>query len=410
MNFMPHGSEPHRSQFTCNTCGIKFITAELQRKHMKTDWHRYNLKRRVASLPSISSDVFAEKVLQSHEEQEVDDFGFPVASHEKKVFSLKTLQPPLKRKLLENSINTELSEFSIRDDISYNSEIETGSERNFSESDEFSEIHSTTDEESEDELIDEEETKINHQNDLSITDCFFCDHSSGEIELNIKHMFNKHGLYIPERSFLIDVEGILDYIMDKIENYECLVCSFTGKNLLSIRQHIRSKGHCKIPYETKEDKLEISKFYEFYEEEFKPKTKSKVTFNEVEDQDDEDDEDYDEDECEEDSDDDNGINDNYSVVQVNNRNELTLPTGSIIAHRSTRSRQNPLPLREFTDGPKTTALVDRRFAPGLTSHIITKHEKEAQKAEQKAQSDSVRRDKMKKVNYQPHFRDFVLGT
>ena len=50
---------------------------------MKTDWHRYNLKRRVAQLPSISSDVFAEKVLelqstQESEQADEDEYGFHI--------------------------------------------------------------------------------------------------------------------------------------------------------------------------------------------------------------------------------------------------------------------------------------------------------------------------------------------
>lgn len=32
---------------------------------MRSDWHRYNLKRRVTSLPPIASEVFTEKVLQA---------------------------------------------------------------------------------------------------------------------------------------------------------------------------------------------------------------------------------------------------------------------------------------------------------------------------------------------------------
>ena len=55
--------------YTCNTCGLSFPTADLQRLHMKTDWHRYNLKRRVASLPPISSEVFAEKILQQQAQE-----------------------------------------------------------------------------------------------------------------------------------------------------------------------------------------------------------------------------------------------------------------------------------------------------------------------------------------------------
>lgn len=32
---------------TCNTCAISFTDREEQRSHFNTDWHRYNIKRRV---------------------------------------------------------------------------------------------------------------------------------------------------------------------------------------------------------------------------------------------------------------------------------------------------------------------------------------------------------------------------
>jgi len=45
---------------------------------MRGDWHRYNLKRRVASLPPIPSEVFSEKVLQARAETsaQADKAGF----------------------------------------------------------------------------------------------------------------------------------------------------------------------------------------------------------------------------------------------------------------------------------------------------------------------------------------------
>ena len=46
--------------FTCNTCSLSFPTPEDQRSHMKSDWHRYNLKRRVAQLPCIDEDIFTD--------------------------------------------------------------------------------------------------------------------------------------------------------------------------------------------------------------------------------------------------------------------------------------------------------------------------------------------------------------
>lgn len=49
---------------TCITCRVAFARAELQRDHYKSDWHRYNLKRKVAELPSVSAEVFQQKVTE----------------------------------------------------------------------------------------------------------------------------------------------------------------------------------------------------------------------------------------------------------------------------------------------------------------------------------------------------------
>ncbi len=51
---MEEDPEPgrHESGATCNACGIKhFSSVEVQREHFKTDWHRYNIKRRLAGGP-----------------------------------------------------------------------------------------------------------------------------------------------------------------------------------------------------------------------------------------------------------------------------------------------------------------------------------------------------------------------
>jgi pre-60S factor REI1 len=48
--------------FTCVTCNIAFNNPDLQRAHYKTDWHRYNLKRKVADMPAINLQDFQERV------------------------------------------------------------------------------------------------------------------------------------------------------------------------------------------------------------------------------------------------------------------------------------------------------------------------------------------------------------
>ncbi|XP_067914575.1 cytoplasmic 60S subunit biogenesis factor ZNF622 isoform X2 [Heterodontus francisci] len=51
------------SSYTCITCRVAFADAEIQRSHYKTDWHRYNLKRKVADMPPVTDENFQKRVL-----------------------------------------------------------------------------------------------------------------------------------------------------------------------------------------------------------------------------------------------------------------------------------------------------------------------------------------------------------
>ena len=51
------------STYTCITCRVAFRDLEVQRQHYKSDWHRYNLKRKVAELPPVSVEEFQRKVI-----------------------------------------------------------------------------------------------------------------------------------------------------------------------------------------------------------------------------------------------------------------------------------------------------------------------------------------------------------
>lgn len=57
--------------FTCITCQVLFKTPELQREHYKLDWHRYNLKRKVASISPVTLEEF-ELRAKEHREQSLD--------------------------------------------------------------------------------------------------------------------------------------------------------------------------------------------------------------------------------------------------------------------------------------------------------------------------------------------------
>jgi hypothetical protein len=58
---------------TCLSCGIGislpgFDTAAEQRAHFKTDWHRYNVRRRVQGAPPVGEEAF-DALIADHESQ-----------------------------------------------------------------------------------------------------------------------------------------------------------------------------------------------------------------------------------------------------------------------------------------------------------------------------------------------------
>ncbi|CAK6977023.1 cytoplasmic 60S subunit biogenesis factor ZNF622 [Scomber scombrus] len=63
------------ASYTCISCRVAFADGEIQRAHYKTDWHRYNLKRKVADMPPVTAENFQERVMAQRvaAEQQLSD-------------------------------------------------------------------------------------------------------------------------------------------------------------------------------------------------------------------------------------------------------------------------------------------------------------------------------------------------
>lgn len=250
--------------------------------HMKTEWHRYNLKRRVADLPPVNADVFEVKVMQQRAKMEqYDEFGFKrvhprdhrrranrrnnhfLVDRSADISPSRTMSPAgsiASRNTaftLESSTigsESEPSSYEIDDLISDNQSMAV------------SESSGSIDNDSGDEIYDSDEisTHPTEPSQLPITVCFYCGRKFDQVESNIRHLFKSHCLYIPERSFLVDVDGLLRYLSDAVvKDHMCLKCGFVAHNLEGIRQHSKEKGHCVVPYETIEERNLVKEFYNF---------------------------------------------------------------------------------------------------------------------------------------------------
>lgn len=106
--------------------------------------------------------------------------------------------------------------------------------------------------------------KLAPVSEVDLKRCLFCNYESPTILLNVTHMERIHSMFIPERNYLVDLNGLLTSLIEKInEFHECLYCGKLKPTVFGLQTHMRDKGHCKIPFATEDEQLEIGDFYDF---------------------------------------------------------------------------------------------------------------------------------------------------
>ncbi|TID18156.1 hypothetical protein CANINC_003897 [Pichia inconspicua] len=350
-SLLPHTTS-NTTTYTCLSCQIQFPSMQLQRIHMKTEWHRYNLKRRVAQLVPVSNDTFQLKVASSKDHVKYDDFGFVIEESKPKPKKHILRQTILNRGRTLQVSNDEHSSRDISPAISDISTFSLGTLKSQGEFENDLDVHSLasnslkadiTDYNSDDtENLDssdfeEQVTELNAP--LDLTDCFYCGISLDTIDDNIQHLLLNHSLYIPNLNYLSDKEGLIRFLSDTVViDKECIKCGYTSNKLMGIRQHIIAKGHVYIPYETKEMRSFIDKYYDFT-----------IIMDEHEDSSDGE------------IDDESDLKDEYTVATIDSTGiELALPNGFKLGHRSMSKyyRQN-LSSRRLSQGEMTIAAINK---------------------------------------------------
>jgi len=240
---------------TCLACQVGFKDADLHRLHFKGDWHRYNLKRKVANLPTVSAQEF-ETRKAFHEtkpgESDTKECGTYCIACRKNFGTSKAY---------ENHVNSKKHKEML---------LKVGPEKlNAVKSNATNSLQNKEEEEESDmevEEVDSDEWEDFEEDPIPVTDCLFCSKQSSRMEDNIRHMTEVHSFFIPDPEFLIDPQGLIEYLGAKVgQGMMCLWCCDASKqytSLQAVQKHMLDKGHNKIKHEGP-TLLEYADYYDY---------------------------------------------------------------------------------------------------------------------------------------------------
>lgn len=297
LNHATDHSNTDTGTFTCQTCSIAFYTPDLQRTHYRSDWHRYNLKRRVANLTSVSATTFAEKVLaqKSLAATSADRANFAEKCEPcgKVYYSENAYNNHIGSRKHKDSVKAALSRVEVVADVDSEDDTHDStfsledsvepSQASIYESSTASPAPELADASPTDkvpaqhngggELPSEEDQireKLEKAVKLPLGECLFCrtiQSGADEVETlsaNVTHMVKSHSLFLPEQDYLVDLRGLVEYLQTKISvgNF-CLACNKGFRNIEACRAHMASMSHRRIAYGTDDEQMELSDFYDF---------------------------------------------------------------------------------------------------------------------------------------------------
>jgi pre-60S factor REI1 len=177
----------------------------------------------------------------------------------------------------------------------------------------------------------EERQPTDEEEQFSPLQCLFCNVESTSLDSNLTHMSHVHSFFIPDAEYLIDMESLLSYLFAIVAVFhECLFCGSLRSNKFAVQDHMRGKGHCKVDFE--DDEHQLKQFYDF---------------------------------CEDVDDDgeDDGEELAEGVTLVPDEDELRLPSGKILGHRSRARyfRQNLSQRASSTPSSQQQLLTEAEF-------------------------------------------------
>lgn len=361
-------------QLTSTTAPGKLFASRTEiADHYKSDWHKYNLKRREAGLPLLLETDFQARLAAALSlRQEEGRHGTSHLKKGKKHKNKKNKQNDVAPAINGAVMKSQTSAYDKIKEENNADGVEVPVVENAMETEEGESGEQAVEEEEEAPVIDPKQ-------------CLFDPHFSASVEANADRMYRKYGFFLPDREYLTDLEGLIGYCHEKIKlGHMCVCCHKVFQTWQGCQKHMISKTHTKLKYEAGVDLEDLSVFYDFSEadNEFMKSVAaraSKRVVSESKDNDDtimeddgdanwediSDDEDMGED-GEDGNDDDDGIYDQYEShlaqygFDVNVLGELILPNGRVIGHRALQRYYK----QRVPNTNSSSALVAARRAAG----------------------------------------------
>jgi pre-60S factor REI1 len=349
------------SSFTCASCRVIFTNVEDQRSHYQSEWHRYNLRRKVADRPPVTEQAYHLKVQTASDNQTATLEAQQEASKSRECLACrKTFASAA---AYENHLNSKkhiesAGKYAESDKVVRI--IESGAIDAVPKS--FMETEISLPENATDADIDAaiEIHMASSKSRLEVSDCLYCPSRFDSMEDCINHMHLQHSFYIPDIDYLKDLPGLMRHLADKVSVWHvCLSCGSESRqpfpSLESVRRHMLDKGHNKIRYD-EEGSAELADFFDYSNLMKGSRTTVAVAIDSTEAAELDDfvtDDEYEYEGVEDD------IDDN-SLILAPDESELILPNGVRLGARAYRRyyRQNLMPYLDQESRPNSLRAIN----------------------------------------------------
>ena len=215
-------------------------------EHYKSDWHKYNLKRREANMPMLTHEEFSARL--------------------EAAMALRREREGRKARSGMDHLKDKSGSKNKKDKKKNNGEDRV-SKRQLRQQERQGKMKVPAEEkETEENMMEEEETDIVQEEppEIDPNQSLFDKFISSDVKSNIEYMYTTYGFFVPDRECLVDEEGFIGYCAEKIKiGQTCLYCQKMFRTWKGCQKHMINSRHAKLRYETGIDLDEFDVFYDF---------------------------------------------------------------------------------------------------------------------------------------------------